>query len=139
MSLGFFLMAAHVQTLNEDVDGQSYSVVDTESSPTPTAVASVSVNSDGSLTFVGNAAPADTDWLISGSPGDYEVFATASSGSPSGPTLGVWHATTSNRTWTVTRSTAGTTTAIMEITIRQTALTSNSITFAVDPLQANYS
>ena len=60
------------------------------------------------------------NWIdpLSSAPGTYEIKATLNSGSLSSGTTGTWLALTSDRSWSVSRSTTGTTTANLTIEIR---------------------
>lgn len=79
-----------------------------------TAGVTLAINSNGSLTATGdNVGPLDSyDWITptAGST-TYFVRATLIGGSFSTGTTGTWLALTSNRTWSVSQSGAGTQTA----------------------------
>lgn len=78
------------------------SVSDIQGSPA-TAAGSITVNRDGTVTFVGNASSAGFDWATpkTSSVGDaYQVKMTLDSGdAPVSGTIGSFLALTSNRTW----------------------------------------
>lgn len=63
-----------------------------------------------------------TDWIIPNAKADssYDVRCTLNSGdSPSGPTLGSWHAMSTNRGWTLTPGVPGTLSCSLNIQIRK--------------------
>lgn len=73
------------------------------------------------------------DWVIpNGNASLYEVRATLNSGTLSSGTTGSWLALTSTRTWTVTRSVIGVSTANLTIEIRRIGGTTILATAPVD-------
>lgn len=86
------------------------------------------VNATASVRYVSNGNITVTDgtnrtWhstaTNSGIGSDYQIRAILSSGTtPSGPTLGSWHSLSTSRTWSLTRTTVGTSTCTLTITIR---------------------
>lgn len=86
---------------------------------TTASTASLTLNSSGTCTSVGNQASVSFTWLTgAGTGANYEARATVISGSPSG-TTGSWLALSSSRTWSVTDSTgSGPITASLTIEIR---------------------
>jgi hypothetical protein len=125
------MMAANTQSfLNPAINGQNYFATDLAPSP-GTSTASVSVNSAGTVTFVGSAASATQTWLLpNGVSADYEVQATvAAPGTVSSGTLNSYLDPT--QTWSKTRSLLGPDTATLTITIRNKTNTADSIAFTV--------
>lgn len=80
--------------------------------------------SDGTIsTFLtqgSDNADALGNWIdpLSSAPGNYEIKATLSSGTLTSGVTGTWLALTSDRSWSVSRSTTGTTSATLTIEIR---------------------
>lgn len=94
------------------------SVGDSEASPT-TAVASVTMATDGAMSFAGNSPPAAQDWYTPTTVGigsSYWVVATLNSGSLSSGTTGSTLALSSNRTWQRNQASLGASAA--NITLR---------------------
>lgn len=101
------------------------------------AAASVTIQRDGDVTIVGtlSGTPGAGDWVLPRNAAigdDYEVRLTVNSGvTPAGSATGSWLALTSDRAWSHTRITVGTTTGNYTVEIRDT-LTSTvqaSVTF----------
>ena len=88
------------------------------------ADASILFDTDGTITVTGSSSsPTSGTWYSGGTPtgSDWEIRATLSSGTtPSGPTLGSWHALSSSRTWSHTAS-SGTNSCSLSVDIRDTA------------------
>lgn len=77
------------------------------------------------------------DWLIYGSPGDYEIYMEdlgTGSTTPSGAAVDTWLALSTTRTWTLTRSTAGTATFNGRVRIRHATTQAEIITTASNKL-----
>lgn len=132
------IAAAGGNLLNEDLDGQSYTISDGVFDPN-SAQAEFGVLSDGSLYQAGSSFDFSlpSDWT-SGNPSSFEVQATVISGSVSSGPTGSFVSCSSNRIWTRAQPSAGASTVELEITIRNAAATSRSVTFNVT-LQASVS
>jgi len=92
--------------------------------PPGTASASVQFTAGGNVT-VNSGTNRSWHPNSTGSSGaignDYEIRVTLSSGlTPSGPTLGSWHALSTTRTWSLSRSSFGISTCSCSISIRPT-------------------
>lgn len=101
------------------------------------STASITFNSNGTVSSVGNVATYTTDWIdpTSAAPDDYEIRATLSSGTMTSGTFGSWLALTSNRTWSKTQFTVGSSSAQVLFEIRKgsgSVLDSGTITFNVE-------
>ena len=101
------------------------------------STASITFNSNGTVSSVGNVATYTTDWIdpTSAAPDDYEIRATISSGTMTSGTFGSWLALTSNRTWSKTQFTVGSSSAQVLFEIRKgsgSVLDSGTITFNVE-------
>lgn len=101
------------------------------------STASITFNSNGTVSSVGNAGTYTTDWIdpTSAAPDDYEIRATISSGTMTSGTFGSWLALTSNRTWSKTQFTVGSSSAQVLFEIRKgsgSVLDSGTITFNVE-------
>lgn len=100
-----------------------------------TATASYSLENDGDIAV--NGAD-DGDWITpkAAAGADYECRATVLSGSFTSGTFGSWLALNTTRTWTLVRSTIGTSTASMTLEIRRasdgTVLDSATINFSAE-------
>lgn len=85
--------------------------------------ASYTLESDGDVvattTLFGSSDQGDWIDPKAAAPGTYEARVTVTSGSLSSGTTGTWLALTSNRTWTVTRDTVGTSTCVFTVEIRK--------------------
>lgn len=82
------------------------------------AVASFALESDGDI--VTSVDGDEGDWVVPrGAAGSYECRATAVSGTVTSGTIGSWQALTSTRTWTKSRATVGSVTAVIDIEIRK--------------------
>jgi hypothetical protein len=85
--------------------------------------ASYSLESDGDIVSVSSLLGSidQGDWISPKAlaPSDYEVRASIVSGSLTSGTTGSWLALTSNRTWTVSRDTVGTSTCVFTVEIRK--------------------
>ena len=81
------------------------SVYNAEDSTPSLSVASVSFNTDGTISVAGSdASPTSGTWATGGTVtgGDYEIRATLSSGNtPPGPSMGSWNALSTIRTWSM--------------------------------------
>lgn len=113
-------------------------VADSAVSPSG-ASASLVFRSDGTVDSVTNTngtvqIDASTDWIIpnSAAPGSYEVQATLNSGSLTSGTTGSWLALTSDRTWTVSRSGVGTSSANLTIEVRLGTTVLDSGTYTIE-------
>lgn len=108
------------------------------------STASITFNSNGTVSSVGNVATYTTDWIdpTSAAPDDYQIRAVLSSGTmtsgtfadPSDPASG-WLALTSDRTWSKTQFTVGSSSAQVLFEIRKgsgSVLDSGTITFNVE-------
>jgi len=74
-----------------------------------TASCSITFHTDGTISTTGNTTTySDTHWYsptTTNIGNDYKIqVVTASGSNPAGPTLGVYHNLTSNRTWTLSRA-----------------------------------
>ena len=101
------------------------------------STASITFNSNGTVSSVGNAGTYTTDWIdpTSAAPDDYEIRATISSGTMTSGTFGSWLALTSNRTWSKTQFNVGNSSAQVLFEIRKgsgSVLDSGTITFNVE-------
>ena len=101
------------------------------------STASITFNSNGTVSSVGNAGTYTTDWIdpTSAAPDNYEIRATISSGTMTSGTFGSWLALTSNRTWSKTQFTVGSSSAQVLFEIRKgsgSVLDSGTITFNVE-------
>lgn len=101
------------------------------------STASITFNSNGTVSSVGNVATYTTDWIdpTSAAPDDYQIRATISSGTMTSGTFGSWLALTSNRTWSKTQFTVGSSSAQVLFEIRKgsgSVLDSGTITFNVE-------
>jgi hypothetical protein len=96
------------------------SIGDTEASPT-TATASLTLNSNGTITTTGNTSSAGSNWYTPTTGGigsSYWAMLTVNSGTaPTSGTAGSVLFLNGGETWTWTRSTNGTTTANCTLTI----------------------
>jgi hypothetical protein len=95
------------------------------------ATSGYTLESDGDIIRGINASNVDIgDWIVpkASAPGTYEVRATLSSGLTPVGTLNTWQALTSNRFWSLVRSTLGTSTSVLLIEIRQGSTTLGSCT-----------
>lgn len=91
-----------------------------------TAVASYQIASNGKVYKIVGATTIEIEqWCTpTSAAGNYEVFATITAGSLSSGTTGAWLALSSNRTWTVTESTSGSTSfAELDMQIRKVGTT----------------
>ena len=85
------------------------------------STASITFNSNGTVSSVGNISTYTTDWIdpTSAAPDDYEIIAVPSSGSVSSGTVNQWLPLTSNRTWSKTQSSIGQVSVIIDFKIRK--------------------
>lgn len=94
------------------------------------SAASITVNSDGTVSRVGNESLGTMpNWFsptTTGAGNSYWLRATATSGSPSG-TLNTWIALSTNRSYSVSRATAGTTSANLTFEIATDSAGTNII------------
>ena len=91
-----------------------------------TATATLTAESDGEVSGVGSTGLTTPDWWSAapdvGVGADYEIRATLLSGTtPTSGTLGTWLSLSSNRSWSMVRSTDGTSSCSLTIEIRDTA------------------
>ena len=121
--------AAAGSKLNPAVNGASYSLNAFAFDP-QAATASLEVNTNGDLILTGIVV-STVAWLLSGPSSSYEVQATVTSGTLTSGTTGSYLALSSSRTWSVVRSTLGTSDATISVTIRKIAKPSDSVTFTV--------
>lgn len=93
----------------------------TTTAPTnPTAQYELNASGDVNKTNGNNTVVDWGDWVLpKAHAGSYECFATLDSGTLSTGTTGSWLALTSTRTWTVSRSSNGTSTAQITVQIRK--------------------
>lgn len=104
------------------------------------AQATFAMFADGRVTSTGSASPpeaASYPWLTSGEGADYEVNATLSSGStPSGSAVGSWLALSTNRSWSIARTTPGMSTCTLSVAIRPagggSTITTKTITLTAE-------
>ena len=85
------------------------------------ATAGYRVNDDGfDYSNINGTYTSNQQWVTPTSAGgNYEINATASGITPSGPTLGSWVATSTDPTWTITRAVVGVNQSILTIEIRR--------------------
>ena len=108
-----------------------------------TATAKYKVDADGSVYTqrlvldAGVYQEVVTEWLRSGAAGDYEVRATVLYGSVAGSVTGSWLGCGSDREWTLSRSSAGTSEAAIRVELKLAADTA-ILASAVIPLAATY-
>lgn len=94
------------------------SASDTVADPSNATAQYVLIN-DGEIHKITHLGTVVSTWLVPGTnAGDYEVFATLNSGTLSG-TFGSWLNLGSNRGWSATRLTLGTTSGNFDIQIRR--------------------
>jgi hypothetical protein len=102
------------------------------------ATASVTFKNDGTTSSVFSSGTGySTDWIdpTSAAPDDYQIRATISSGTMTSGTFGSWLALTSNRTWSKTQFSVGSSSAQVLFEIRKgsgSVLDSGTITFYVE-------
>jgi len=99
----------------------------TTSSGLPNQTATYTLEADGDIitaTTAGGSVDAG-DWIIpkGAAGGNFEVQATIVSGSVSSGTTGSWLALSSDRTWTRSQVTSGTSTVVLTIEIRRVGTT----------------
>lgn len=117
----------------------SYSVSDTTVSPT-NANARFALEADGDIirTLVTGGATDLGDWIApkGAAGGNYECKSTLTSGTlSSDPSAGSWVALSSDRTWSLARTTNGISTAIFTLEIRRVG-TTNTLASATVTLSA---
>lgn len=118
-------------TTPDVVNFSDQSIYSGTSSP---ATAGYRVNSDGfDYENVQNVYSVLTQWVTPASAGgNYEVFATVTSGSLTTGTTGSWLATSTNPTWTRSNGSVGTTQAVtMTMQVRATGTTTVLDTWTV--------
>lgn len=103
-----------------------------------TATASFALNNNGTRSQTVNTTTTTIgDWVTpTNQAANYEVFATLSSGALTSGTTGSWLALTSTRSWTVSRSPAGISEAVVVLQVRKigttTVLASGTITLTAE-------
>lgn len=102
-----------------------------------TATASFTLNSNGTYSSFGTFFNPSGTWKIGGGIGlNYEARLTVVSGSFSGASTGVWLSVGSNRTWSVSRSSPGSTSASGTLEIRDatsgTVFTNSTLTITAE-------
>lgn len=103
-----------------------------------TTTAGITVDNDGNLYESNAAGTAITtlieDWITptSAAGAAYEASISGVTGTtPSGPAAGVWSTLATDRTWSITQASAGSSTSSFTLTIRQVSNTSNSVSCSV--------
>lgn len=89
---------------------------------TPTSsTAEYSLKNDGVAQYIDSVGttPISGEWLVSGSAADFEVRATATSGTLTYGTTGSWESLGTTRAWGVTRTTIGIKSCTLTIEIRR--------------------
>lgn len=112
------------------------SIYNAEDSTPSLSLASISFNTDGTITVSGtDASPTSGTWATGGTVtgGDYEIRATLSSGStPTGPSMGTWNALSTIRTWSMAVSGSSSDGCTLAITLRDTATQTTQDTCTVN-------
>lgn len=105
-----------------EFDQASYTVSDVEA--TGVAIASIILNTDGTISITGNSSsPTSGTWAVGNVTGsDWEARLTVNSGtSPSGAATNTWLALSTGRAWSLTRAIAGIVTGNYTIEVRDAA------------------